>query len=156
MESRTACLEEGTDPPWPHSPSPDSGIREFHQTQGGSPILPGTCLLTGVGGGGAGWGVDGAPALPAAESPTSLQTEGLPEGPHPGLAADDAPYRPWGVGVGCSISGQHLGISQHRAPLGAGICQLRLTVEDFSSSEDRIGGGEMAMGGCGQGPGGGF
>lgn len=46
-------------------------------------------------------------------------------------------------------------ISQHRAPLGAGICQLRLTVEDFSS-EDRIGGGEMAMGGWGQGPGDGF
>ena len=52
--------------------------------------------------------MDGAPALPAAESPTSLQTEGLPEGPHPGLAGDDAPYPPRGVGVGCSVSGQHL------------------------------------------------
>lgn len=58
---------------------------------------------------------------------------------------------PWGVGVGCSVSGQHLSISQHRAPLGAGICQLRLTVEDFSS-QDRIGGGEMVMGGWGEGP----
>ena len=107
MERRTACLEEGTDPPWPHWPAPDSGIREFHQTRGGSPILPGTCLLTGVGG--RGWGVDGAPALPAAESPTSLQTEGLPEGPHPGLAGDDAPYPPLGGGGGllCQWTASH-------------------------------------------------
>lgn len=87
------------------------------------------------------------------QSPTSLQTEGLPEGPHPGLAGDDAPYRP--VGVGCSVSGQHLSISQHRAPLGAGICQLRLTVEDFSS---RTGLGEekWLWGAGGKGPGDGF
>lgn len=53
------------------------------------------------------------------QSPTSLQTEGLPEGPHPGLAGDDAPYRPLGGGGGllCEwTASQHLTASS--APRG--------------------------------------
>lgn len=100
IKRRTACLEEGMEPPWPHPSAPDSGTWQFHETRGGSPVLPGSCLLTGVGDGGAGWGVDGAPVLPASESPTALQTEGPPEGPHPDLAGDKAPYLPLGGGGG--------------------------------------------------------